>query len=469
MTSLWDFDELKDLFPSIGEQNISVSGISIDTRTLEQGDLFFAIKGDVFDGHLFVSSALEKGASAVVVEEGRQKEFSSLGGAIIAVPSVLEALILLGKAARNRSHAQIIAVTGSVGKTSTKEMLRFALQKQGKTHASIASYNNHWGVPLTLARMPRDTEYGIFEIGMNHADEIRPLVSMVCPHCAIITTVGPVHLEYFSSIEAISDAKCEIFSALEAGGTAILNRDSDYFERMKSSAFAQKTDRVVSFGENQLSDIQVMNIREDAQGNHIDVQVFGVPFYYHIGLYGHHMVLNSLAVLAAVHSVGADWKKAMQDLHYMKVPKGRGERTELKLGDGAFILIDESYNANPTSMKAALKALGNVKPEGEGRRIAILGPMRELGGDEIDLHRSLVDVIQKAKIEYVFLSGDLMKYLYDALPDDNHKEWKSHVKEFITPVCNFLKSGDVVMIKGSLSTQMGIMVDALKECFHKSA
>src|SRR5918997_1582627 len=330
-----------------------VTGVSIDTRTLAPGDLFFAIRGDARDGHDFVRDALSKGAAAAVVAEERAPEFAD-NGTLIVVRDVLEAMRDLARLSRARTNAQIIAITGSVGKTGTKEAMRLVLSRQGATHASVASYNNHWGVPLTLARMPRESAFGVFEIGMNHIGEIEPLSRLVRPHVALVTTVEPVHIEYFRSIWSIADAKGEIFAGLEAGGTAIINRDNPYYERVRAHAAASPAGRILTFGEHEQADVRAERIILRPDISVVEARVLGTPVVYRLGTPGRHVAMNSLSVLAAVKAVGGDLALAALALAELKPPVGRGERTVLNAGAGEFTVIDESYNANPASMRAAL-------------------------------------------------------------------------------------------------------------------
>ncbi len=302
----------------------------------------------------------------------------------------------------------IVAITGSVGKTGTKEAMRLAFARQGRVHASVASYNNHWGVPLTLARTPRDTRFGIFEIGMNHAGEILPLTAMVRPHVAIVTTIEPVHIEFFPSIWGIADAKGEIFSGLEPGGVAIVPRDSFAFERLKAHALASSAGRVITFGEHEAADVRAVRIIAKADGSIVDAVAFGRPITYRIGTPGRHIALNSLSVLAAAHAVGADLGAAAQALADLRPPVGRGERTLLSVGGGGVLLIDESYNANPASMRAALANLGAAEPAHGARRIAVLGDMRELGEAGPGLHVGLTEAVRDNNVDLVFAAGSLM-------------------------------------------------------------
>jgi UDP-N-acetylmuramoyl-tripeptide--D-alanyl-D-alanine ligase len=466
---LWTQDEIVTATGArVGAGFAQATGASIDTRTLEPGDLYFAIKGDVHDGHDFVPAALEKGASAAVVSQDKAAAFEG-SDRLIVVPDVLEAMRQLGSAARKRTDAKIVAITGSVGKTGTKEAMRLALSRQGATHASVASYNNHWGVPLTLARMPRETEFGVFEIGMNHAHEILPLTGMVRPHVAVITTVEPVHIEFFPSLWGIADAKGEIFSGLEPGGTAVINRDNPYFERMRAHAFASAAGRVVTFGEHEAADIRARRIIVKPDHSIVDATVFGQPLTYRIGTAGRHIALNSLSVLAASHALGADLALVALSFAEMKPPVGRGERTMLSVGEGEALLIDESYNANPASMRAALANLGAVELGRGARRIAVLGDMKELGEKGPGLHADLAEPIGTNKIDLVFAAGSLMQNLVDALPKAKVAAHTQTSAELVDAVLAAVRPGDAVTVKGSLSMKMALVVKALKERYGASA
>ncbi|WP_243371609.1 UDP-N-acetylmuramoylalanyl-D-glutamyl-2,6-diaminopimelate--D-alanyl-D-alanine ligase [Microvirga solisilvae] len=459
---LWTKDEIAAATGArVGSGFKQATGASIDTRTLEPGDLYFAIKGDVHDGHDFVSAALEKGASGAVVSEEKAPAFSF--DKLIVVPDVLEAMRQLGRAARKRTDAKIVAITGSVGKTGTKEAMRLALSQQGRTHASVASYNNHWGVPLTLSRMPRETEFGIFEIGMNHAHEILPLTAMVRPHVAVITTIEPVHIEFFPSLWGIADAKGEIFSGLEPGGTAVINRDSPYFDRMKAHALASNAGRVISFGEHEDADIRAERIAVKPDQSLVEARVFGKLLSYRIGTAGRHIALNSLSVLAACHAIGADLAQVALSFAEMKPPVGRGERTMLSVNGDEALLIDESYNANPASMRAALANLGAVELNGHARRLAVLGDMKELGETGPALHEELAEAIQANNIDLVFAAGPLMKNLVDRLPKVKVALHAETSAEIVDAVCAAIRPGDAVTVKGSLSMKMALVVKALKE------
>ena len=433
-----------------------IHGISIDTRTLEPGDLFFAIQGDQRDGHDFVSAALAKGAAGAVVLNGRASDFAGQG-TLYAVDDVLQALVALGRAARARSTARIVAVTGSVGKTGTKEALKTLLARQGRTHASVASYNNHWGVPLTLARMPEEAAFGVFEIGMNHAQEISPLTQMVKPHVAIITAIAPVHLENLGSMAGIADAKGEIFDGLQPGGVAIIPADSEFVERLAQHAERARPASILRFGEKAGADPRLISIKLDDDGSDAQLMLDGVDYHVRFGSPGRHTALNGLAVLAAIKALGGDVRQAMFDFAAVTPPSGRGER--FKLGD--LTLIDESYNANPASMRAALSVVGAMKSD--GRKIAVLGDMLELGPEEIQMHRALSDEILAQGIDYLFCAGPLMKHLFDVVPADRRGAWTPDAASLMPLVLQAVRPGDLVMVKGSNSSRMSHIVRALKD------
>lgn len=436
----------------------SAVGVSIDTRTLDLGDLFVALVGDNSDGHAHVKEALAKGAAAAMASvpcEGVSDE------GLLIVENTLSGLQALGRAARARTNAKIVAVTGSVGKTSTKDALRSILEAQGRTHGSVASYNNHWGVPLTLARMPADTEWGIFEIGMNHAHEIAPLSQMVQPDVAIVTTVEPVHLANFDSVEGIADAKAEIFDGLKPGGTAVLNADNPHYDRLKSRALAAGAGKVIAFGKSDTSDARLEKVALHASCSCVSASICGEAITYKLGIPGEHHVMNSLAILAAIHALGADLALAAMTLATLGAPKGRGERQIVHATDRQFVVVDESYNANPASMRAAIATLGAAEVKGSGRRIAVLGDMLELGEDEVSMHRGLAGPLANAGIDQVYACGPLMKNLYEDLPAECRAGYADGSEALFDQVASQLGDGDVVMIKGSLGSRMGLIVDGL--------
>ena len=451
-----------------GKLAMDVGGISIDTRTLKAGDLFFAVKGDRSDGHEYVAAAFEKGAAACVVDEAHADSLRGLGSFFV-VREVQLALERLARAARARTSAQIVAVTGSVGKTGTKEALRLVFAAAGATHASVASYNNHWGVPLTLARMPKDSRFGVFEIGMNHEGEITPLVAMVRPHVAIVTSVAPVHLEYFASVDAIAQAKAEIFSGLEPDGTAIINRDIAQYELLAERARQSPAGHVLSFGVDAASDARLVTFEPLVEGSLVTADLFGKPIRYRLAAPGRHMAMNSLAVLLAAHAVGIDAEMAAGALQHFTPPAGRGERSTLVSPSGPFTLIDESYNANPVSMRAALALLGDAPEPIFGRRIAVLGDMLELGSEAPALHRELAADIEHNRVNVVYAAGPLMKHLFDALPSEKQGAWQLSSADLDAALAETVAAGDVIMVKGSNGSRMGPVVKALKARFAPAA
>ncbi len=469
MTALWTIDAMAAAMRAerAGALPADVNGISIDSRTSGKGDAFFAVKGENRDGHDFVDSALKGGAGLAVVARDQRDRFA--GAPLLVVPDVLEALRNLARAARARTEARVIAVTGSVGKTGTKEALRLALSTDGETHASAASYNNHWGVPLSLARCPASTKYAVLEIGMNHAGEITPLTKLARPHVAIITGIEPVHLEYFGSLEKIADAKAEIFAGVGPGGAAVLNRDNAQFSRLAAAAKAARIERVVSFGEHKDADALLLRLSLQADCSTVEARILGQTVTYKLGAPGRHLVLNSLAVLTAVSLVGADLALAALALNNLRPASGRGTRTVLTVPGGNALLIDESYNANPASMQAAIALLGQVPVGQRGRRIAVLGDMLELGPTAAELHRALAKAIEAANVDLVFCSGPLMRALWEALPSRARGGYSETAAGLEPMVVSAIRAGDAVMVKGSLGSKMGPIVRALERQFPKQA
>ncbi|MGQ0671452.1 MAG: UDP-N-acetylmuramoylalanyl-D-glutamyl-2,6-diaminopimelate--D-alanyl-D-alanine ligase [Hyphomicrobium sp.] len=460
--AVWDFDELVRAAAGVadGAPAGPLTGFSIDTRSLAAGEVFVALE-DQRDGHEFVGNAFKAGAAAALVAETYEKK--SGDGALIRVAEPLRALEGIGRAARARlsSEACVIAVTGSVGKTGTKEMLRACLARLGETHAADKSFNNHWGVPLTLARMPASARFGVFEIGMNHAGEITPLTSMVQPHAAIVTTVEPVHLEFFPSVEAIAEAKAEIFTGLVTGGAAILNRDNPHFELLRSRAAAAGA-RIVAFGRHADADVRLRASTLGAEGSEVEVSVGNGIVRYRLGAPGAHLVQNSLAVVAALSSIGADVETAVAALGDVQAAEGRGARAELAVVGGYVLIIDESYNANPASMRSALAAMATVPRSRFPRRIAVLGDMRELGKDAPRLHAELKEAVDAAGADLVFASGPHMAHLVSALGPSRTAAWSDAAAGIEAALLTTVTAGDVVMIKGSLGSKMAPLVGALK-------
>ncbi|MDF2995565.1 MAG: UDP-N-acetylmuramoylalanyl-D-glutamyl-2,6-diaminopimelate--D-alanyl-D-alanine ligase [Xanthobacteraceae bacterium] len=462
---LWTPDELAKATGGTlrGAPEAPINGVSIDSRTLVRGDAFFAIKGDNSDGHSYVAAAAGRGAGLSVVARERVGELPA-DAPLLIVEDVLKALEDTGRAARVRSGARIIAVTGSVGKTTTKEAMLFAFGADGPTHASAASYNNHWGVPLSLARLPGGVRYGVFELGMNHPGEIAPLVAMVRPHIAVITTIEPVHIAQFSGIEAIADAKAEIFTGVEPGGAAVLNRDNPQFPRLRAAAKAAGIANIIGFGEHKGAQARLLSVALQPDGSTASADILGQTISFKVGLPGRHIVQNALAVLAAAKLAGADLCLAAMALASLGPPPGRGVRTPLTIKGGPALLIDESYNANPASMRAALDVLGRIPVEGRGRRIAVLGDMLELGEAGEAMHRDLAGAAGTAA-DLVFCAGPLMHALWDALPANRRGACAPDAATLLPLVAEQLRAGDVLVVKGSNGSRMGPLARALAERF----
>lgn len=439
----------------------SAAGVSIDTRTIRRGDLFVALKGDHGDGHAYAAEALRRGAAAAVVS--RRPDDVGDGAPLLTVRDTMAALQDLGRAARARTGAKIVGVTGTVGKTGTKEMLACALGALGQVHASAASYNNHWGVPLSLAGMHEGTDFGVFEMGMNHAGELAPLSKMVRPHIALVTTVTPVHMEHFASLDDVARAKAEIFEGVEPGGAAVLNRDNEYFAFLKEAA-EKKGLRVFGFGEHAEAQARLEDCLEASNGSRVRANVMGRDVSFTLPLPGRHIALNATAVLLAAALAGGDAGKAAKSLESMKPVRGRGTREYIDIGDpeNPVTLIDESYNASPAAMRAAFKVLALVDPGRGGRRIAVLGDMLELGRDGPRLHADLALPLAAADVRLVYTCGPLMKNLYDNLPQDRRGAHKKDSAELSKIVPDVLTPGDVVMVKGSNGSRMGVVVEALR-------
>jgi UDP-N-acetylmuramoyl-tripeptide--D-alanyl-D-alanine ligase len=462
---LWSEAELVRAFgaPASAPLRAPVEGVSIDTRMLAPGDVFFAIKSETGDGHDHVARAFAAGAGACVVERARSSDGAALGP-VFAVEDTLRAMERLGVAARARTGARIVAVTGSVGKTSAKEMLRVALGRNGPTHASAASYNNHWGVPLTLGRMPAAFAYGVFEIGMNHPGEISPLVAMVRPHVALVTTIAPVHIEYLGSIEAIAEAKAEIFTGVEPGGTIVLNREAPQFSLLEKRAIIARR-KVATFGANARADGQLLHFEPEGEGVRVRASINGREISFSLGAPGLHMAQNAVGVLLAVDALGADVAQATAALAEFSAPKGRGSRITLHAAGGAFTLIDESYNANPASMRAALSLLGAARPGSGGRRIAVLGDMLELGPEGPQAHIDLASDLARNNVDLLFCVGPLMRGLFEASPQAIRGFWAERSADIKESLFEAARGGDVVMVKGSNGSAMGPIVAALRSHF----
>jgi UDP-N-acetylmuramoyl-tripeptide--D-alanyl-D-alanine ligase len=461
--ALWTIDAMAGAMGAEcqGPLPASVSGLSIDSRAIAPGEAFFAIRGDHRDGHEFVSAALAAKAAVAVVAAQRRAQFPS-DAPLLVVPDVLAGLRDLAAAARARMRGKVIGVTGSVGKTGTKEALRIALSKDGETHASVASYNNHWGVPLSLARCPSSARYAVLEIGMNHAGEIAPLSRLVRPHVAIITTIAPVHLEFFGSLAKIADAKAEIFVGVPSDGVAVINRDIAQFAQLQRRAKDAGVSRVISFGEHAKANARLIKCALQPRCSTVEAEILGTRFSYKIGAPGKHIVINSLAVLAAAELVGADLALAALALAELQPVAGRGVPITIELPGGQALILDESYNANPASVEAALAVLGGSPIGPRGRRIAVLGDMLELGADGTALHRALAESVIANAVDLVFCCGLLMRALWEALPASRRGGYAEDSAALEAQLLPAIRAGDVVMVKGSLGSRMAPIVKALQ-------
>lgn len=471
--TLWTSQEAAEATGGTSNRNWQATGVSIDTRTLEPGDLFVALT-DVRDGHDFVAQALEKGAAAALVS--RIPDGVDGDAPLLLVADVLRALEDLGRAARSRTEARVLAVTGSVGKTSTKEMLALMLAEQGATHASVASYNNHWGVPLTLARMPAETEFAVIEIGMNHPGEIAPLSRMARPHVALITTVSAAHLEAFANVEEIAVEKASILEGLEYGGAAVLNNDIEQAAILMAKATDMKR-RDIGFGEHGF-DFVLNSVEIVDDTTVVKATAHEAPLLFKLATPGRHFAMNALGALAAAEALGADLALCALSLSKWTPFKGRGVRETIALdGDDPDLtldLIDDSYNANPTSLGAALEVLAAAQPRHgigqvkQGRRIAIIGDMKELGPRAADLHADLAGHPAMEQIDIIHCIGPLMGNLHGALPDHKRGELCQTSAELAPRIARALDGGDVVLVKGSLSMKLALIVDAIRKMGHSA-
>jgi UDP-N-acetylmuramoyl-tripeptide--D-alanyl-D-alanine ligase len=451
MTALWTSSEMEAATLGWASRLFEVDGLSIDTRSLKPGDLFVALKGDNRDGHDFIAAAFERKAAGALVSkrpEGAGKR------PLLTVGHTLRALEDLARASRARTNAKLVAVTGSVGKTTTKEILRVALSALGVTHWSAASFNNHWGVPLSLASMPREARYGVFEIGMNHFGEIRTLNAIVRPHAALITAIAPAHLEFFGNLEAIADAKSEIFEAIVPGGAVLIPADSPQRDRLIARARQAGVAQILTFGRNESADARLIDAKEDSSGQHLKADILGKPVEARLGAHGVHIAVDTVGALAAVMLLEGDVFNAAASLKTFSALKGRGERFDVN----GLHLIDESYNANPASMAAAFALLKGAP----GRRIAVLGDMLEMGDEAPRFHAALAENLADAGVDLVFSSGPLMESLFSALPEKRRGGHAGTPEALLPSLKKALKRGDTVLVKGSKASKMSVVVDALK-------
>lgn len=457
MSALWTSDEVAKALGTAVNARFEANGVTFDSRAVAKGDLFFALAGETTDGHGFVADAVKRGATAAVVS----RDVESAGGTLIRVPDTMKALVDLGHAARRRSKARIASVTGSVGKTSTKDALRAMLSAQGATSASAASFNNHVGVPISLARLPREARYGVFEIGMNHSGEIEPLARQVEAHVGVVTNVGPVHIGFMGSEEAIADEKACLFAGMAKSAVAVLNRDSRHYERLAGHARRFGVSRIVGFGRSETADARLLSCDLHDSGSDVVALIHGRRIEYRLGAAGEHWVLNSIAALAVVEALGADIVQAAATLAGVAASPGRGVRRVLKFGKGTVELLDESYNANPVSVRAMLAVLARTEPTKGGRRLLALGDMRELGEGADAYHAGLADAVSASGAARVFLCGPHMKALWDRLAPAQRGVHRPDSAALAGEVAAALQVGDVIAVKGSLGSKMKNVVDAI--------
>lgn len=460
--TLWSAAELEAI--TKGQWTIAmmatdqITGVSIDSRTAEPGDLFIAIAGPNSDGHDYVAAAFQNGAAAAIIS----KPTAQSAGPTLTVQDTFAALQALGIAGRERSTAKVIAITGSVGKTGTKEALSAVLAENGRTHKSVLSYNNHWGVPLTLARMPRNTEFAVLELGMNHPGELAPLSRMAAPHVAVITRIAPAHMAAFESLADIAAAKSEIFLGLVEGGTAIIHADSEHYTAMASAAKAAGADIVIGFGRSDEAGARILDSAARQTFSCVRAQIGNDRITYKIGAAGEHWVENSVAVLAAANAVGADLGRAGLTLARFQPPKGRGNEYRVDLNKGSYTLIDDSYNANPTSMAAALEALGTRDVDENSRRMAVIGDMLELGKASKEFHGDLKDHITRSGIDLVFACGSEIDALIDVLPAARLGGRAKTAEDLYELVQDAVRDGDVLLVKASRGIGLDRLVGHLR-------
>lgn len=464
MNALWTDKTIEAATNGRSTAPFSASGVQIDSRAIQPGDLFIAIRGANQDGHAYIDAAAKAGAAAALVAKDwvdrRDDERASLP--LLAVSDTYDALYDLARAARARTGAKIAAVTGSMGKTGTKDGLAAALAAGGPVHSTTGNQNNMYGLPLTLARLPQEAAFGVFEIGMDHAGEIEPLSALLRPHLAIITTVAPVHLEFFDSVEGIADAKAEIFAGLSADGIAVLPRDNEHFARLAAHADRRGIRNILTFGTHEGADFRLMDALPSAQGTDIVATILGERFVYRHAIPGMQWAMNSLAILAAVHGLGGDYKRASTTFMNLQAGAGRGKQTTITLdGGGSATLIDESYNANPDAVRAALAVLDMTAGASGGRRIAVLGDMRELGPEAPAMHAGLAEAIITHNVDRLFCCGPHMAHLAKALEGRTDTLHAAKSTGLVDALLGIVEPGDVVMVKGSLGTNMKPIVEAM--------
>lgn len=462
-TPLWTSEEAVQATQGSCNTSWQASGVSIDSRTVEPGDMFIALTGPNHDGHQFIGKAFGNGAAAAVIQTSERPtaEMNFEQAHLLSVENTNQALEKLAGIARRRTTARVIAVTGSVGKTGTKEMLRLVFSGQGMTTATSGNLNNHFGLPLSLARMPKETEFGVFELGMSAPGEIEPLAKMAKPHVALITSIEAAHSEFFNSVDEIADAKAEIFKGLEPDGTAVLNADNPMIDRLSMRAAEAGIGDVRTFGEAENADCKLLDLIMTSTSSQAVINLRGKQIRFEMRLPGRHWVQNALGVLCAVDACGADPHAAAIKLKEMSGLKGRGRHHAIPIPGGAFTLIDESYNASPASVRAAIEVLGRAPTLAGGRKIAVLGDMLELGDQAVSLHESLADELIDNRIDLVFTTGPYMASLSSALPAAMRGGHADTAQTLSPLVQSIIRSGDVVTIKGSFGSRTALIVEEL--------
>ncbi|MBC6441339.1 MAG: UDP-N-acetylmuramoyl-tripeptide--D-alanyl-D-alanine ligase [Rhodospirillales bacterium] len=455
--TLWTDKSAADATSGEATEAFEADGVAFDSRQVADRDLFVALKGEQSDGHNYVTRAFEKGAAAAMVE--RQPDEPT--GPLLLVVDTARGLGDLARAARRRTRARIAAVTGSVGKTGTKDALHHVLAAQGATHVSEKSFNNHVGTPLSLARMPIETSFGIFEVGTNAPGEIAPLSGLVSPHVALVTTVEAVHLGNFADETAVAEEKAAIFDALEEGGTALINADNRHADRLTARAMASSAGRIATFGSGEDCDHRLIDWAPDVEGGTVTAAIDGVLHTYRLVLSGHHHALNSVAILAVVHHLGADVAEASRSLAAIEPSPGRGRRYRVALPAGAAIVIDESYNASPVAVRAALKVLADMPLGSEGRRLAVLGDMLELGPTEGDAHAGLASDVISAQVDLLFAVGPLMNRLYGEMSPSRRGGAAGDARTMAILLKQVIRPGDVILVKGSRRIGLEAVVESL--------
>jgi len=454
MIGSWNDDNAAQATGGEARGHWHASRVEIDSRKVQLGDLFVAIKGERLDGHIYVADALKRGAVAAVVSEVPQG--LPHGAALLVVKDTLEALVAMGKFARARSKAKIVGVTGSVGKTSTKDMLKIALSAHGKTYATTGNFNNHIGTPLNLANFPPDAAFGVFEMGMNHSGEIRHLVEMVRPHVALVTNVEAVHLEFFKDVREIADAKAEIFEHMEKSATAVLNADNDHYAYLKQKALTAGVLQCLTFGENKDASARLVGYEPTQKGAEVTASIMGTTLSFSIGATGKHFATTALSVLCVAQALGLNLPKTAAALVDLVETSGRGKVLPLKVEGGTAWLIDDAYNASPASMKAAISKADEVwQAKGmKGRKIAALGNMLELGPEAPKLHAGLSGALVEHRFDQLYTAGALMQHLASAVPKEMCAVHMMEAQQLAPLLLKALKADDVLLIKGSNGSKM---------------